>query len=103
MTPNYYELNVYNNGRDWIIAYSVDDAIQVYLEHFGELPENLEYYPFVYLDPLLDVTIIDNNMEWISEEDRRKHKLPHKQLSCTATAREWIRTRGRGFLCSTEW
>ena len=103
MTPNHIELSVYSNGPEYIIAYSEQDAVEVYKETYGEIPEDLEKNPFIVLNSNLYITIVDNNMDWMSALDRKKHKLPTKSLSCTASAREWIRARGRSLLCSIEW
>jgi hypothetical protein len=74
------DLHVWHNDCDWVVAESAEDAAAVYYETtMSETPEEWEQWP-------------DSRLLVITDKIREEK-----------TCAEWVKSNGRGFLCSTEY
>ena len=88
-------MKVFFEGCDWVIAEDVDDAWKVWTEYCGEKREDYETEAGDFWEELPDDKEIS-----ITFDDYDEHAFPNPQKK---TCAEWIKEKGRGFLCSTEW
>jgi hypothetical protein len=73
-----------DDGTDWVIAHSPEDASAIWEEHVGEPHSDEEHGPWRPCDPDKSLTV--------DLDDGRGGR--------TQTFREWIAECGRGFFCS---
>jgi hypothetical protein len=85
------ELKCFENEREYIIAYSSDDAWDIWCEYMGEKKED---YCGISMEENWD-TVGGDCMFTIYKDDSHTEKE-------TMTIDEWIKKMGRGPLCSGE-
>ena len=92
-------LHVFQSECDWVVAESVDDAYKVYQEHTGMSRAEVDEY------------ICDGD-DYYFEQLSDEHELPiiddmevpqNERVRTVKTCAEWVKSDGRGFLCSTEY
>ena len=84
-------MKVFSERCDSVIANDVDDAWVVWEKHCGEKRKDYDNEEGFWEE------LSDDQKLSIHDED---DSLPQPQKK---TCAEWIKEKGRGFLCSTEW
>ncbi len=88
-------LHVFQSECDWVVAKSVDDAYKVMMETTGMSREELDEYVGDYFEQLPD----EHELPIIDDVETPQDEWVRTVKTCA----EWVKSEGRGFLCSTEY
>ncbi len=106
------DLHVFHDDYDWYIASNASDAVKEWENHQGGdvSRDPSEFLPFEQLPDNSDVTVFWGDDDWpipepvvLPQSASVLHNLNEGKHFVTMPCKDWAKTFGKGFLCSTEW